>query len=769
LTELKRLLRERRLITLTGAGGSGKTRLALEAVATLNQDFPGGIFLVELAPLSRPELVAEAMVRVLSVEVAPERPPIDALTDFLHTRIALLVLDNCEHLLGECAHLADALLASCPDLSVLATSREPLGIGGECIFRVPLLSLPDPSETSDPAKLTDFEAVQLFMDRVRLVSQDFVLTQETGEAVAQVCIRLDGIPLALELAAASLRVLSISQLSTRLDQRFRLLTSGNRTALPRHQTLQALLDWSYTLLDERQQVIFCRLAIFPADWTLDAAEAVCGVRNDDKTIPQLDVLNIIFPLVDKSLVQLERTTGRYRMLETVRLYAFQRLESTGEQESVARYHFDWYLRFAEYGATQIGGPGQQLWFTSLETEQTNLRAALGYAIATGFAEGAARLALSLWKFWLAGAYHREGLRWLEQILTLDGRRQLDAGLRARLLSAMGAISHHLNLFEQAGVYHNEALRIWREQDDSVGVATAVLDLGWQYFQATDLEVSRRYAEESLTLARRTGDRPTIAAALHLFAISSVELGILDNQVLHAIDECLAIWRDLNILSEVVAASLALVRIEQELGNLRRAIALFKEALGMQASLGSYTGLIGCLACMFKFAQDVCRPPRKNIYLARTIGVFNAIEEKIGGGFSPWTNRELTPIYSQLIDELGKDNFDRELAAGKALTVEKVVELGEEIVREVTTILEEDAGTAPARTGAMPVVQYPSGLTPREVEVLKLVAGGLTNQQIAERLSVTPSTINAHLTSIYSKIGVSSRAGAVRFALDHDLA
>ena len=771
--EIKGLLQERRLVTLAGAGGSGKTRLAVEVAAACTEDFDGGIFLVELAPLSGPELVLETVAHVLGVEASPGRPPLELLSDLLSVRNTLLVLDNCEHLLDECALLVGALLAQCPDLRVITTSREPLGIGGEYIYRVPMLSLPHSDSLSDPARLIESEAVQLFLDRAYLASPGFALLPENAEAVARVCISLDGIPLALELAAATLRAIPITQIASRIDQRFKLLTSGNRTALPRQQTLKALLDWSHTLLTLDEQIVFRRLALFPADWTLEAAEhLVVDISTGDGkqgSVTADDVLTILINLVNKSLVQLDQGTGRYRMLETVRLYASRCLESSGEQESVARRHFEWYLRFAEKGAAQIGGPGQQRWFTSLETEQANLRAALSYAIATNQAEGGARLALSLWKFWVAGAYHREGLRWLQQILILDGHRQLDPGLRARLLSAMGALSYNSNLFEQAGIYHNEALQIWREQEDSVGVATAVLDLGWQYFQATDLAVARRYAEESLTLARRIGDRPTVAAALLLFAMSSVELGTLDNQVVQAVHEGLAIWRDLNVLSEVFAASLALVRIEQELGNTERALALFQEALEMQTSLGSYTGLIGCLACMFKFAQAVCRPPSKNIYLARTIGVFNAIEEKIGGGYSPWTHRELTPLHGQLIDEMGEDTFARELAIGKALTVEKVVELGKEIVRDITAILEEDAATTPARTGAIRVAQYPSGLTPREVEVLKLAASGLSNQQMADRLSVTPRTINAHLTSIYSKIGVSSRVGAVRFALDHDLA
>jgi predicted ATPase/DNA-binding CsgD family transcriptional regulator len=791
MTELKRLLQERRLVTLTGAGGSGKTRLALEATTQLSQDFTGGIFLVELAPISRPELITEALIHVLGLEAAPDRPPLDALIDFLGSHTALLVLDNCEHLLDECARLAAGLLASCRDLSVLATSREPLGVSGECIFRVPLLSLPDSEEPSDPIKLAHFEAVQLFMDRARLANQNFLLTEKTAEDVAQVCIRLDGIPLALELAAASLRVLSISQLASHLDQRFRLLTSGNRTALPRHQTLQALLDWSYDLLDARQQIVFRHLAIFPADWTLDAAEAVCRHSSPGGGDSQAaeGVQSILFQLVDKSLVQLEHATGRYGMLETIRLYAFEKLEAEDEQQSTAHRHFAWYLNYTEQGSVQFGGPEQAQWFQQLEREQANVRTALSWAIQHGRAEEAVRLALALSSFWQAHAYQREARRWLEQVLELQLRSPLSLSLRARVLNALGSLAQTMNDFEQASLYYNQALSIWRDQGESAGIAEALLGLGWRHFQATELDVARRYAQESLLLARRANERAIVAAALTLYAQASVELGQLDGLV-SALEESLSIWRDLGVLPEVALALITLARVEQRLGNRDRARPLILEALRLQIDLGNYAGLIGCLVVMAYFALDSGssgqapasghempklqqfdylyggKLPHGPAKAAQVLGVMSAWEEKVIGKHSIYWDAIVIPVCEKLSAEMGKAIFEQEFLTGEGMDAEGIIDLAE----EVTRYTEASTNSEPLAKGHRhsPESLYPLGLTTREVEVLGLVASGLTNAQVADRLGVTPRTINAHLTSIYGKIGVTSRSGAVRFAVDHDL-
>ena len=616
LAELRRLLRERRLVTLTGAGGSGKTRLATEAAALLGPDFPDGIWLVELAPLSRAELLGETVARVLGVPestgVEGAASLVELLAGFLGTRRTLLILDNCEHLLEECARICDTLLSGCANLRVLATSREPLGIAGESLFRVPLLSVPSLDPVPDPGTLHGFESVSLFVDRARLADARFDLTNGNAAAVAHVCVRLDGIPLAIELAAATLRALPLSELATRLDQRFRLLTSGDRAALPRHRTLQALIDWSHTLLDSRQQTVFRRLAIFPADWTVGAAGPVCAgegtAQDGNGSVSSDEVQEILMQLVDKSLVQLEHTTGRYRMLETIRLYALDKLRAAGEEETAGRKLFAWCLDFAERGMGETGGTGQHEWFLRLESEQSNVRAALAWAIRRGRAEEAARLAFALWKFWVARAYHREARRWLEQILAAGSSSTLPAPLRARLLGNLGTLSHTVNDFEKASLYHNEALRIWREQGDTRGIAEALHDLGWQQFEAMDLEGARRYAEESLALARGAGDPAAVAATLNLFALASVEAGRLEGLV-PALEESLSIWRDLGALPEVANVLVTLARVEQRLGNPERAGAIMMEGLRLLVDLDDYASLIGCLVLMLYFAFDEGKPAR----------------------------------------------------------------------------------------------------------------------------------------------------------------
>ncbi len=799
VTELRRLLRERRLVTLTGAGGSGKTRLALEAARAMLEDFPEGAFLVDLAPLSRPELVAEAVGSVLGVQAPPDRSVLDSLADFLCARRTLLILDNCEHLLDPCATLAKALLATCPDLRLLATSREPLGVGGECTFRVPLLSVPGTGDWTDPDSLLGFEAVLLFLDRARLADPGFALNDGNAAAVAQICTRLDGIPLALELAAAALRAISVQELAGRLDQRFRLLTSGDREALPRHQTLTALLDWSYALLGQDEQVVFRRLSIFPADWTLNAAESICGAGTDT-----VDVLATLMDLVNKSVVQLDPATGRYRMLETVRLYARSKLNEVGEQEGDALRHLDWVLQFAQQAASQLGGPRQLEWFVRLESEQANLRGALSEAIAAGWSEKAAELALSLWRYWLARAHHREARRWIEQILAAEGAAALPAAARARLLGSLGTLTHTMNEFELAGSYHEEALSIWRSQGDRAGTARALLDLGWGHYQAMDLRCARQYAEESLALARQSGDLATVASALNLFAVASVEAGPA-GAVLPALDESLAIWRSLGVLPEVASTLSALAIAEQRLGHLGRAAGLMLESLRLQISLGDYGGMIGCLVVMVYFEFDLHRPTSGRadsegyqplayldhgqllngpVEAARILGIMGAWEEHVLGGDTVQWTALVVPLCEKLRAEMGAVGFEREFAAGGAMSVDEILTLAEEVVRPYLSPPPDsgpkegaalpDGSAALAATSlrraaaAAPNSSSRGPLTPREAEVLRLVAGGWTNREVGERLTITTRTVNAHLTSIYAKLGVTSRAGAVRYAIEHGL-
>ena len=374
LASVQEALAKVRLLTLTGAGGSGKSRLALQATADLLETYPDGVWLVELAPLADPLLVAPTVANILGVKEEKDKPILMTLAEHLKVKKLLLLLDNCEHVLDTSAQLADQLIRSCPMVQILATSREGLGIAGETTYRVPSLSLPDPKQTQTAESLSQFEAVQLFIARALQTQPHFAVTNENAPALASICHRLDGIPLAIELAAARARSLSVEDINSKLDQRFRLLTGGSRTALPRQQTLRSLIDWSYDLLSAAEKALLCRLSVFSGGWTLQAAESVCSGGE----LEEWETLDFLTSLCDKSLVVAEPsgTTMRYRMLETVRQYARDRLLEIGDGEVYRDRHLAFFLAFAEETEPQINGPQMGKILDQFEAELDNFRAAL---------------------------------------------------------------------------------------------------------------------------------------------------------------------------------------------------------------------------------------------------------------------------------------------------------------------------------------------------------------------------------------------------------
>jgi predicted ATPase/class 3 adenylate cyclase len=402
ITEIQGLITTHRLVTLTGSGGVGKTRHALQVGAELLDAFPDGVWLVDLAPVTNPELVRHAMATALRIHAPAARPLGSVLQDYLETKRLLLVLDNCEHLLGACAELADALLHSCPLVKILASSREPLAMAGEITFRVGSLALPDPGRLPALEALTQYDSVRLFIERAVAARPEFTISNENAPAVAQVCARLDGIPLAIELAAARVKGLSVEQIAQRLDERFKLLTGGDRTALPRHQTLRAMIEWSYDLLTGTERVVFRRLAVFHGDWTLEAAEALCGEGPGDAAAAAVaerpvgagEVMDILLRLVDRSLVQAEErgAQARYRLLETIGELAREKLAQSGEETGARARHLDFFLRFAEESAPKLLEAQPLVWLNKLGAEYENLRAALAWANASPGVQEPARLA-----------------------------------------------------------------------------------------------------------------------------------------------------------------------------------------------------------------------------------------------------------------------------------------------------------------------------------------------------------------------------------------
>jgi predicted ATPase len=577
IADVKRLLSRASLLTLIGAGGCGKTRLAVQVARDLLEQYPDGVWLVELAALSEPNLAPQEVASALGVREEPGRALLQTLTDYLRSRSLLLILDNCEHLVAACAQLTHALLRGCRDLRVMATSREALGVPGEATWHVPTLSLPNPRRLPSMERLKQYEAVQLFLDRAILSQPAFALTEQNAPAVAQICWRLDGIPLAIELAAARVKVLSVEQIAARLDDAFRLLTAGSRTALPRQQTLRALIDWSYNLLSEPERSLLRRLSVFANGWTLAAAEVVCAGEGID----EFEVLDLLGQLMDKSLVVREEHTGqgsgiggqgsgesadpdpwpltpglsslgpdpgRYRLLETIRQYGAETLRASRDDAAVRGRHRDFYLAMAEEAEPHLTGAEQELWLERLEIDHDNLRAALGWAAETAEADSALRLGGALWRFWYVRGHLREGRERLEKALALPGAAECGSS-RAKALNAAGALAHAQGEFKDAEAFHQESLSIARQHDDRQNIAFALTNLG-------NAALDQGNAEQASTLYQ----------------------------------QALALWQELGNKRYIAALMNNLGQVELDAGKYDEAIALFRQSLGIKRELGDQRGI-----------------------------------------------------------------------------------------------------------------------------------------------------------------------------------
>ncbi|HEU0027914.1 MAG TPA: LuxR C-terminal-related transcriptional regulator [Ktedonobacterales bacterium] len=781
LAEIARLLGERRLITLTGPGGTGKTRLALRAAANEVDHFPDGVWLVELAPLAGPELVVETIAKVLRTPKAGEQDPLEHLGALLALRRLLVVLDNCEHLLDECARVTAYLLMNCPSLVVLATSREPLGIGGEWVLRVPPLGLPEPTDPLDIERLLEHDAIRLFVERARAAEPSFRLTSVTAPAVVEICRTLDGIPLALELAAMRVRGMGVAHLGARLDDRFRLLTSGDRAGEPRQRTLYAAVDWSYGLLPERERVVMRRLGVFIGNFSLKAAEAVCvDVDTDADAHGQAPItaegmLDDLTRLVDKSLAQFDQDTALYRLLETIRRYCLERQAEAGETNYVNRQRFAYYLQLAENGVAHIGGPGEEAWFAQIEQEHDNFRGALAWAIQAGRTDEAARLALGVWKFWHTRIYQREGLRWLQQILALDATRPLPDSLRPSFFNALGVLAHSSGRFEESIAYHTEAQRLWTIAGDEAGMAQACVDIAWLYFDRARLDEALPYAEEGLARAERVGDERLLAGALMARDAVAVQSGRLEG-VIPDLERILAIWRKLGDLDSQASTLAFMGATYQQSGEYERSKPFIAESLRLHVRLGAYGELISSFVGLHFLSASMAETREQALDAARVIGVMKAWEQYMYAMSSPWWESDAEKVLrSTIIEKIGREGMERGIAEGQRMTTAEIVALCERLTApsQPTGASTSSTSSAPPAPPAPPAPRETpeapqAGLTRREVEVLRLVAKGLTNAQVAQALVITPRTVNAHLTAIYAKIGVTSRSGAIRYALEHQL-
>jgi non-specific serine/threonine protein kinase len=570
--EVVSLLGRARLVTLTGAGGSGKTRLALMVAGTVLADYPYGVWLVELAALADPALVPQTVAQVLGLREQPDRTPLEMLLSYLQYRCALLVLDNCEHLVGACAELATALLLGCPQLRLLATSREALEVAGEALYRVPSLRVPDLDHLPPLDRLAQYEAVQLFVERAQARRADFALGRSNGVAVAQVCIRLDGMPLAIELAAARIDTVPVQTIATRLDDRFRLLTGGPRTALPRQQTLRATLDWSHGLLSPSEQVLLRCLAVFAGGWALEAAEAVCA----GEIVAKEEILDLLSALVHKSMVQAEEVDGgpRYRLLETVRQYGQERLAAAGEEAAVQDAHLAYFLALAEQADSGFWGSEEVYWMDRLEAEHDNLRAALRWSLQAGDDTGM-RLAGALGRFWMLRGYPREGRTWLEAVQARNSSAA--PAVRAVALGWVAQLAHMLGDHEQATTAWEASLPLAREAGDNQEVAWSLMSLGRLAHQQGDLERARALTEEGLALHRAINFPYGIACGLWFLAEVALTAGDY-RQAAALLEEALSLMRLLREPYGIATLLLSLGQLALDQGDYARAAALCTESL-----------------------------------------------------------------------------------------------------------------------------------------------------------------------------------------------
>ncbi|MBA2782529.1 MAG: hypothetical protein H0T74_06350 [Rubrobacteraceae bacterium] len=761
--EVRQLLAMTGLLTLTGAGGSGKTRLALEVARELASTYPDGVWLVEFAPLSDPVLAPQAVAQVLGVREMPGRSLEDTLTDHLRTKSLLLVVDNCEHLVDTVAHLAEALLSSCPSLRILATSREPLGVRGEAVWTVAPLSLPDAEEVSSIEELMSTEAVRLFLDRARYRLPGFDLDRENAGAVGRICRKLEGIPLAIELAAARMGALAVEQVAERLEDSLKLLTGGARTVEPRQQTLRATLDWSYELLSDPERRLFGRLSVFAGGWMLEAAEEVCSGEDIERD----EVLDLLSKLVDKSLVVAEASPGadgelRYRMLEPIRQYGEERLEESREAERVREHHARYYLALAEEADTEGAEPSYLREAQSaaslerMESEHGNRRAALSWSLDKDAkpggqrAELGLRLAVALYWFWQTHDYLTEGRRWLEMAVSRISNNPTSTRLRARALNGAAWIALHQGDYGASKALMEESMALHREVGDKEGIAAGLTNLGMVAVlgQRDDIPLPA-VLEELGELKPGLKNRNTLASLLILEGLIALSRGDLERSAaLH--EESLELCRETRDTQAMIVClgnlgTIALVRADYE-----GAVPPLRESL----RLGWETDYKVTIQFSLNGLAHVAAGLEQPVRAARLWGAVEGMQEAYGVYVTAIahtiTNHEarLAAARSQLEEEAWSGAW----AEGKAMPLERAIEYA----------LSEDEGQQEPPT-LVPVAERPPAdgraerLTPREQEVALLVGRGLTNRRIAQELSISEHTVENHVHKILKKLGFASRA------------
>jgi predicted ATPase/DNA-binding SARP family transcriptional activator len=663
--EIIKMLGKKRLVTLMGAGGMGKTRLAIQASNKLIGKFKDGIWWVELVGLNDPALIKQEIAKVLDVREVSNRPITDALVEHLQKRHVLLVLDNCEHLIVGCAQLVDLLLSSCKNLKILATSREALDILSETIWTVPSLALPNLGENLSAQRLKKYESIHLFTERAEGIQPQFRLTDQNTRAVAQICHRLSGMPLAIELAAARVKMMSVDEISKRLDDRFSLLTSGSRNSVPRHQTLRAAIDWSYELLTEPEQLLFSRLAIFAGGFSLDAAEVVCGFGE----LKRNDVLDLVGRLVDKSLVVAEvaSPTGasRYRLLETIRQYAQERLNGS-HGTAVRDHHLEFYVRMAEEAEAQLELLNQAAWLDQLEAEIDNLRAAIDWSLASAQIIFALRMVGALRRFWLIRSHDGEGLERIKTILDHPDAIQ-PTSARLKAMNAYFFILWPHGKLNEAQLLVEDAIELGATLGDQREEAFALL---WAGVSATEQGAYPR-ARLNLEQSREKWGDDGRSADLALSLVFLGEIAMFEQDVTRAegfFETAVSPFKDVKDYPFVGMVVRRLGQLALKRNQLDRSIALIRESLVHNWEVHDYRGVGACLAAL----GAVNMAQRKKDRAAKLFGVVDSFIESTQIPLLPFDQHEYERNVSQLRTQLKPTDFEKAWLNGRSASMDQTV-------------------------------------------------------------------------------------------------
>jgi len=829
------------LLTLTGTGGVGKTRLALQMAYELNEDFANGICFVSLAPLSNPILVMPTIAQALGLTEKADQSPLEQLKIYLQDKHLLLLLDNFEQVAEAATYLVE-LLQTCPHLKALVTSRALLHVRGAYEFFVPPLTLPDLKRLPDSEVLSQNEAVALFVQRAQAIKNDFQINDINAGFIAEVCVQLDGLPLAIELAAARIRLFSPQKLLERLEHRLQVLTGGADDLPERQQTLRNTLQWSYDLLDANEQRLFRLLSLFVGGCTIEAIEAITYTPSG-RAIQVLDGVTSL--LNNHLLYQQEQSDGEARlmMLETIHEYGLEALAESGEMEESQQAHAAYYLTLAERSDLELRSVRQPEWLDRLKREYENLRVALKWSQDNSKVELGLRLAGALGLFWYMRGYLSEGRAWLEELLSCDSKsgNVVSTDIRAKALNSVGMlvaeqgdygraallVEESMGLFQALGdkrgraaalnirgivaklqgnytysvTLYEESLSLQREMGNKRGIAVALNNLAAISQEQGNYKRALELGEESLTIKRASGDKHSIAQSLvnlgdlarkqgdaarasllveeslQLFreledtrgiALALNNLGEVERDLgsyahaTEALETSIVLYRELGNKWGIALALCSLGDVMLAIGELDRAKAIYKESLALSQVENNIVGVIACLNGIAGVAAAHGEP----LLAARIWGMAETQRSAVGVLISPGEHTHYERLVTAARVLIGERAFASAWAEGRTMTLEQTFAMLEQV-----TLAARSIPPVPQSTSAMKPslsLPYPKDLTTREVEVLQLLSAGLTSAQIAAQLVISLLTVNTHVRSIYSKLGVTSRSAATRYAIEHML-